>query len=411
MTADAWEWALAGSAGMIPRWSSESLARLGVLDAWELRHGREEAEPQPRRFADDPRRWAEAWGDAVPRSMDAAARSLAEHLRADRLGLRVLRRAARTAGGLHFDEKTESDREAGYILAALAGVICLLLLPEGSRGAVGLPSSDRAVEAVPCDGIHGAWAYQRDLVLAAPWVPARWRAALEAAGHTCLPAGVGGESEAVLPLDPEEFARRSQAQGAYPLEHPVDIHAGEVTVRLVPGTEPNSCVCQVRERDTVRLAVWDGRRWLLGDVWSRRVAAAALHDYRVPEVRDRAMRRVSAGGRAGGEPSGKVGAAGADVPLAIPRWRYAAAPRADGGSRGGTHASPRAHQVGAFVRRLPVGWRASEAASRDAAAFGLQVPDGATFVRPHWRGLHGLAPEEAAREFYSRGALRRLLGR
>ena len=411
MTADAWEWALAGSAGMIPRWSSESLARLGVLDAWELRHGREEAEPQPRRFADDPRRWAEAWGDAVPRSMDAAARSLAEHLRADRLGLRVLRRAARTAGGLHFDEKTESDREAGYILAALAGVICLLLLPEGSRGAVGLPSSDRAVEAVPCDGIHGAWAYQRDLVLAAPWVPARWRAALEAAGHTCLPAGVGGESEAVLPLDPEEFARRSQAQGAYPLEHPVDIHAGEVTVRLVPGTEPNSCVCQVRERDTVRLAVWDGRRWLLGDVWSRRVAAAALHDYRVPEVRDRAMRRVSAGGRAGGEPSGKVGTAGADVPLAIPRWRYAAASRADGGSRGGTHASPRAHQVGAFVRRLPVGWRASEAASRDAAAFGLQVPDGATFVRPHWRGLHGLAPEEAAREFYSRGALRRLLGR
>lgn len=410
MTADAWEWALAGFAGMIPRWSSESLARLGVLDAWELRHGREEAEPQPRRFADDPRRWAEAWGDAVPRSMDAAARSLAEHLRADRLGLRVLRRAARMAAGLYFDGKSESDREAGYVLAALVGTVCLLLLPEGSRGVVGLPTSDREVVPVACEGAHGAWAYQRDLVLAAPWVPARWGAALEAAGHTCLPAGVGGESAAVLPLDPEEFARRAQAQGAYPLEHPVDIHAGEVTVRLVPGTEPNSCVCQVRERDTVHLAVWDGRRWLLGDEWSRRAAAAALYDYRVPEVRDRAMRRVSAGGRGvSGMPARTAGAPKA--PLAIPRWRYAAAPRADGGSRGGTHASPRAHQVGAFVRRLPTGWRASEAARRDAAAFGLQVPEGATFVRPHWRGLHGLPPEEAAREFYSRGALRRLLGR
>ena len=58
-----------------------------------------------------------------------------------------------------------------------------------------------------------------------------------------------------------------------------------------------------------------------------------------------------------------------------------------------------------FLDRLPEGRQSSDAANREAQAFGLQVPEGAIFVRPHWRGLHGLPPKEAVREFYSRGGV------
>jgi hypothetical protein len=46
----------------------------------------------------------------------------------------------------------------------------------------------------------------------------------------------------------------------------------------------------------------------------------------------------------------------------------------------------RAHQVRGFLRRLPHGQRPSEQALDNALFYGLIVPDGYTFVRPHVRG-------------------------
>lgn len=46
----------------------------------------------------------------------------------------------------------------------------------------------------------------------------------------------------------------------------------------------------------------------------------------------------------------------------------------------------RAHQVRGFLRRLPHGQRPSEQAIDNALFYGLIVPDGYTFVRPHVRG-------------------------
>ena len=45
-----------------------------------------------------------------------------------------------------------------------------------------------------------------------------------------------------------------------------------------------------------------------------------------------------------------------------------------------------AHTVRGHLRRLPEGWKASSEARRFAEGFGLVVPDGFTFVRPHVRG-------------------------
>lgn len=61
----------------------------------------------------------------------------------------------------------------------------------------------------------------------------------------------------------------------------------------------------------------------------------------------------------------------------------------------------RAHHVRGFIRSLPPGWRASEEAIQNAAAFGIIVPDGYTFVRPHVRGQKH--SEEPLPEIRSRG--------
>jgi len=48
----------------------------------------------------------------------------------------------------------------------------------------------------------------------------------------------------------------------------------------------------------------------------------------------------------------------------------------------------RTHGVRGHLRRLPAGWKASQEAKEIAQGFGVLVPDGFTFVRPHVRG-HG----------------------
>ena len=52
-----------------------------------------------------------------------------------------------------------------------------------------------------------------------------------------------------------------------------------------------------------------------------------------------------------------------------------------------------AHAVRGHLRRLPGGWKARPEALRFAEVFGLVVPEGYTFVRPHVRGGRGRAPE------------------
>lgn len=46
----------------------------------------------------------------------------------------------------------------------------------------------------------------------------------------------------------------------------------------------------------------------------------------------------------------------------------------------------RAHGVRGHLRRLPAGWHPSDEAKEIARLFGLPIPDGYTFVRPHVRG-------------------------
>ena len=57
------------------------------------------------------------------------------------------------------------------------------------------------------------------------------------------------------------------------------------------------------------------------------------------------------------------------------------------------HIRRRAHAVRGHLRRLAPGWHASHQARELARQFGIVVPDGFTFVRPHVRGGKGKAQE------------------
>lgn len=55
----------------------------------------------------------------------------------------------------------------------------------------------------------------------------------------------------------------------------------------------------------------------------------------------------------------------------------------------------RAHGVRGHLRRLRSGWTANDEAKAMAHSYGIQLPDGYTFVRPHVRGRHGHGGENA----------------
>jgi len=55
-----------------------------------------------------------------------------------------------------------------------------------------------------------------------------------------------------------------------------------------------------------------------------------------------------------------------------------------------------AHMVRGHLRRLPAGWKARSEAHRLAAGFGVVIPEGFTFVRPHLRGRHRWEPADEA---------------
>jgi len=55
-----------------------------------------------------------------------------------------------------------------------------------------------------------------------------------------------------------------------------------------------------------------------------------------------------------------------------------------------------AHAVRGHLRRLPAGWKAHPGALRLAEGFGVVVPEGFTFVRPHLRGGRAAPPEQEA---------------
>ena len=62
-----------------------------------------------------------------------------------------------------------------------------------------------------------------------------------------------------------------------------------------------------------------------------------------------------------------------------------------------------AHMVRGHLRRLPPGWKPSEAAREIAEGFGVVLPDGFTFVRPHVRGGRGGEEPPPEREAVARG--------
>jgi hypothetical protein len=101
-------------------------------------------------------------------------------------------------------------------------------------------------------------------------------------------------------------------------------------------------------------------------------------------------------------PSTPDAAAAASVPL-YPRGRTLPAPRhlvlagqhAWGTAEERAAIQRQAHGVRGHLRRLLAGARAGEDAVRGAQGYGLAVPAGFTFVRPHVRGGQGRAPDQA----------------
>lgn len=65
--------------------------------------------------------------------------------------------------------------------------------------------------------------------------------------------------------------------------------------------------------------------------------------------------------------------------------------------------SRRAHGVRGHLRKLPPGWRASEDAHETAEVFGVVMPQGYTFVRPHVRGGKTAESIEAETPIVARG--------
>ena len=102
-------------------------------------------------------------------------------------------------------------------------------------------------------------------------------------------------------------------------------------------------------------------------------------------------------------PTTPVAAAAASVPL-YPRGRTLPAPRrlvlagqhAWGTAEERAAIQRQAHGVRGHLRRLLAGARAGEGAVRCAQGYGLAVPAGFTFVRPHVRGGQARTPDQAA---------------
>ena len=72
------------------------------------------------------------------------------------------------------------------------------------------------------------------------------------------------------------------------------------------------------------------------------------------------------------------------------------------------HRLRRAHGVRAHLRRLPDGWKASPNAKEIAEAFGVTLPEGYTFVRPHVRGGRGeqeVSDMPAPKAVYAKGLM------
>jgi hypothetical protein len=126
-------------------------------------------------------------------------------------------------------------------------------------------------------------------------------------------------------------------------------------------------------------------------------AAALWHDLvvGVPRPAPAARRRVP---RADGEGEGEVGEALPSGPVRERLWRLprpfrviageeAEEPEAEWEEPEARRRLARAaHAVRGHLRRLPAGWKAHPGTLRLAEGFGVVVPEGFTFVRPHLRG-------------------------
>jgi len=136
-------------------------------------------------------------------------------------------------------------------------------------------------------------------------------------------------------------------------------------------------------------------------------AAALWHDLvvGVPRPAPAARRRAP---RADGEGEEEAGEALPSGPVRERLWRLprpfraaageeAEEPEAEWGEPEARRRLARAaHAVRGHLRRLPAGWKAHPGALRLAEGFGVVVPEGFTFVRPHLRGGRAAPPEPEA---------------
>jgi hypothetical protein len=183
-----------------------------------------------------------------------------------------VRRAAGIARREYLEGMDGRDPERVNAGVGLAGAVGLALLgfavtaDEPTRLGALTPDGFVGLDA---EGDHEAWEFQRDIGMVADLLPAGSGELLTVPGAVHTPSLAGEEFSG-------EMSKEISPRGLVPPAEPQVIRAGEAEVRVIPGARPGTAVLVVVRKDEFTLLALEDGWWVLGDGWSREMAARAL---------------------------------------------------------------------------------------------------------------------------------------
>ena len=257
--------------GVPPRTSAEALER----------HARESpfmpsevnGEPPPSElFETDPLAWAR-WCPSG-REMAVAAGVLFAHLwmafDLDERAAEVVRRASGIAREAYLDGLDRRDPQRVSEAVTLASAVGLVALKRATMAGdrIGAVAAE-GFFGVDAEGDRNAWEYQRDLGMLTDLFTIRGGGLLTVAGAVYVPS---------LEEYSGEIAKNVSTAGLRIPAEPASLRYEDHEVRVLPTAKPGTCAFVVLRKSEFTLLALEEGRWVMGDGWSRKMAAGALRD-------------------------------------------------------------------------------------------------------------------------------------